>query len=353
MAEQYRVNPIPRQRLLTDLLKSVSRAFYLTLRVLPGGLRQPIGLAYLLARAADTIADTQSLPQEDRLRFLLSLRRQLQEGVDLEALAEMTESLAGQQSSDSERRLLESLPQAFELLEAMPAQDAVRVRGIVVTLTQGMEFDLTTFPDEESGEIRALESDTELDRYAYMVAGSVGEFWTDITIAHTRSLSNWSREDMSDLGVRFGKALQMTNILRDVPSDLRIGRCYIPETALTSVGLTPDDLLTLEISGRARPVLVDGIRLTLDHYRSAESYLTAIPRRHVRLRLAAAWPLLLGLGTMEALANNSKWLDPNHSSKVSRGWVYCMLALSVVGIMSNSFMRIWIRWIRKRVERAL
>ena len=158
---------------------------------------------------------------------------------------------------------------------------------------------------------------------------------------------------MLDLGARFGKALQMTNILRDVPGDLRIGRCYIPETALTSVGVTPDDLLTLEISGRVRPVLVDGIRLTLDHYRSAESYLTAIPRRHVRLRLAAAWPLLLGLGTMEALANNSKWLDPNHSSKVNRGWVHCMLALSVVGIISNSFMRIWIRRIRKRVERAL
>ncbi|MCI0869448.1 MAG: squalene/phytoene synthase family protein, partial [Chloroflexi bacterium] len=46
------------QRLLTDLLKGVSRSFYLTLRVLPGGIREPVGLAYLLARAADTIADT-------------------------------------------------------------------------------------------------------------------------------------------------------------------------------------------------------------------------------------------------------------------------------------------------------
>ena len=43
-------------------------------------------------------------------------------------------------------------------------------------------------------------------------------------------------------GVRFGKALQMTNILRDIPEDLRFGRCYIPRPRLDAVGLTPEDL---------------------------------------------------------------------------------------------------------------
>ena len=47
------------QELLTDLLKGVSRSFYLTLRVLPGRIRPQIGLAYLLARATDTLADTE------------------------------------------------------------------------------------------------------------------------------------------------------------------------------------------------------------------------------------------------------------------------------------------------------
>ncbi len=44
--------------LLGPLLKGVSRSFYLTLRILPAGMRDPVGLAYLLARAAGTIADT-------------------------------------------------------------------------------------------------------------------------------------------------------------------------------------------------------------------------------------------------------------------------------------------------------
>ena len=46
-----------RERLLTVLLRGVSRTFSLTLRVLPRSLRGPVGLAYLLARTADTIAD--------------------------------------------------------------------------------------------------------------------------------------------------------------------------------------------------------------------------------------------------------------------------------------------------------
>ena len=49
---------------LNDLLKATSRSFYLTLGVLPARVRPQIGLAYLLARMADTIADTDIVPLE-------------------------------------------------------------------------------------------------------------------------------------------------------------------------------------------------------------------------------------------------------------------------------------------------
>ena len=52
-----RVDAARRDRVLKDVLKGVSRSFYLTIRVLPKALREPVGLAYLLARAGDTIAD--------------------------------------------------------------------------------------------------------------------------------------------------------------------------------------------------------------------------------------------------------------------------------------------------------
>ena len=66
------------EELLSGLLKDVSRSFYLTLRVLPGKIRAPIGLAYLLARTTDTIADTELVALEQRLEALRALRERIQ-----------------------------------------------------------------------------------------------------------------------------------------------------------------------------------------------------------------------------------------------------------------------------------
>jgi farnesyl-diphosphate farnesyltransferase len=335
------------------VLKGVSRAFYLSLRVLPKGLREPMGLAYLLGRAADTIADTTALPPSERMEHLLCFRQQVRGDGDPTALEAMAVALAGQQPRESERLLLESLGQAFGLLGEMTEDDARRVRIVVDTLTRGMEFDLSTFPSEESGDLAALKTDEALDSYTYLVAGCVGEFWTDFTIEYTDALAHWDRDEMAALGVRFGKALQFTNVLRDVPADLRIGRCYLPESRLADVGLAPSDLLAPGKAEQARPVLVAGIRAALGHFTAAEEYLLAIPRRCFRLRLAAAWPILIGLGTLEALAKNAAWLDPTRPSKVTRPWVYRMVGLSLLAIGSNRFMRAWIVRLMAKVELAL
>src|SRR5712664_1012501 len=90
--------------LLTELLKQVSRSFYLTLRVLPGSIRPQIGLAYLLARTSDTIADTELVPLDQRLAALAALRERI-----LGAQAGPLDfgDLARQQGSPAERALLE------------------------------------------------------------------------------------------------------------------------------------------------------------------------------------------------------------------------------------------------------
>ena len=66
--------------LLRDVLPGVSRSFALSLRVLPGPLRRPFGVTYLVARAADTIADTRALPPAARLTALRALRDALADG---------------------------------------------------------------------------------------------------------------------------------------------------------------------------------------------------------------------------------------------------------------------------------
>jgi farnesyl-diphosphate farnesyltransferase len=344
------VNP-DRHYLLGELLKNVSRSFYLTLRVLPEGMREPVALGYLLARAADTIADTELVAPARRLELLLSFRQQLNHGADERKLAEISAALTGQQSNRHERILLESIPAVLAILEESGAGDRVLVRGVVTTLTQGMELDLITFPNETSGQLAALASLSELENYTYLVAGCVGDFWTRMTAAHTAAFAGRDIPDIAACGIRFGKALQYTNVLRDCPKDLRIGRCYLPADMLAAAGLEPRDLLNSANSAWARPVLLKLLGNALDHYREALRYTLTIPASYGRLRLACLWPVLIGLETLKQLAENEHWLDPEKKTKVSRNHVYRLMGFSLPMVGSDTVVRAWVQRLIADVEK--
>ena len=65
---------------LFALLKDVSRSFYISVRFLPKRIRRTIALGYLLARASDTIADTNGLPPPERIRILERLLESIASG---------------------------------------------------------------------------------------------------------------------------------------------------------------------------------------------------------------------------------------------------------------------------------
>src|SRR5512139_1362106 len=102
-----RVDSLPEP--LPRILPQVSRSFALSLGVLPRSLRGPLGLAYLLARAADTIADTRIVPRAERLRSLDLLQREL-DARTATRLAEIAGTLTGAQRIPAERELLLHLP---------------------------------------------------------------------------------------------------------------------------------------------------------------------------------------------------------------------------------------------------
>ena len=84
------------------------------------------------------------------------------------------------------------------------------------------------------------------------------------------------------------------------------------------------------IAGPAlRPLLVELLNVALDHYEAGWQYTFAIPRGETRMRLACAWPLLIGLRTLDLLARTPNWLDPAVVLKVPRLRVYGMLARSL------------------------
>src|SRR5262245_48228068 len=194
------------------LLKQVSRSFYLPLAVLPASLRPPVGLAYLLARATDTIADTRLVAREARVGHLQALRGELRTPVAgrVEALAA---DLGPGQALAAECRLLERLPECLAAYRALPAADGARIARRLETIIEGQTEDLLRFPGEDADKLEALATRADLDRYTYLVAGCVGEFWTDVHVAHRPRLARWDPAAMRALGVRFGQGLQLTNIL--------------------------------------------------------------------------------------------------------------------------------------------
>jgi farnesyl-diphosphate farnesyltransferase len=338
-----------RDNLTSDILKSVSRSFYLSLAVLPSAVRPAIALAYLLARAADTIADTRLIDRRLRVTHLLALRSELEVAMAgrLDAIVAATR---GVQSLDAERALLERLPDCLTAYRALLADDRRRVRGVLETIIEGMTEDLTRFPGEDEGGLAALETRANLDRYTYLVAGCVGEFWTDVHVAHRPRLRHWDLEKMTALGIRFGKALQLTNVLRDIPRDLRQGRCYLPSHDLALLGLEPRDLLDPKVGPQLRPLLVELLNVALDHYEAGWRYTFAIPKREARMRLACAWPLLIGLRTLDLLAQAPNWLDPDVVLKVPRIRVYGMMAQSVATVWSTRALARKARQLRERIQ---
>jgi len=260
---------------------------------------------------------------------------------DEAALMGMAAEVGSQQADLDEKVLLESLGAALTVFSQLSESDREAVRDIVTTLTEGMEFDLHTFPDESSGRIVALREFSKLDQYTYMVAGCVGEFWTKMTYVHVPGTFTGNPEVVLIRGIRFGKALQMTNVLRDCGNDLRIGRCYLPFTMLDLFGLSPQDLLLPKTSLPARPLLFELVGKTLDHFREAIEYTLSLPAFAVRLRLACLWPILIGLETLLLLVSNDDWLDPAKVSKIRRGDVYRSIAFSVPLVASNRLLRLW------------
>ncbi|HWU36205.1 MAG TPA: phytoene/squalene synthase family protein, partial [Candidatus Acidoferrum sp.] len=333
---------------LRHVLKHVSRSFYLTLAVLPSSMRTPLGLAYLLARAADTIADTRILPRTDRLHYLDILRRELDlPGVS--GLDAIIAALPDTQRLPIERELLLRLPECFAAFPALSEQDRLRIRDLLLALTHGMQEDLRMFPGEGPGQLAALETRADLDRYTYFAAGCVGEFWTDMAMAHLPALHRWDVSTMRIRGKHFGQGLQMTNVLRDVAQDLRIGRCYLPRQDLLAVGLRPSDLLDPAAADRLQPLLHNLLCLTLSHYSEGWAYLLAIPTTEIRMRLACTWPLLIGLRTLNLIQQARDLLNPQVTQKISRSAVYGIMARSIALAWSNRALDRYYRLLCSRI----
>jgi farnesyl-diphosphate farnesyltransferase len=278
-----------------EILRSVSRSFYLSIRFLPAQLREPIALAYLLARTTDTVADTTQISGSVRMETLKLLSNGIQGTASHDIVAELTASFVSLQENASERQLLEALSDYLARLEGMEQADRNDIRVVLQKITRGQMLDLQRFDNPQ--EIRALSTAADLEEYTYLVAGCVGEFWTRLCFRHVHEFASRTEDEMLALAKRYGMALQLINVLRDAGSDLRAGRCYFPEHELSAAHLTPAQILSEP--ERFQPIYGTWLENAKAGLASGMQYSRAIKNR--RVRAATVLPALIGARTLALL----------------------------------------------------
>lgn len=287
-----------------EILRRTSRSFHLTIRLLPRAVRGDIALAYLLARATDTLADSSSAAPDRRLGILRAARASLD-------LPEIEGYRAADwekcQREPAERALLALLPVLWTRLHASGNR---LVRNVLGHILEGQIFDLERFVPG-SPPLGA----EELERYTWLVAGSVGEFWTALCAERFGDFSRVPLEVMRRRGAHYGQALQLVNVLRDRRMDAALGRVYVTEDqvprwiaqARAWLGEGAEYCADLR-SGRLRyatllPALLGWRTLTLSD-RQAPGLLTPVkvPRRELRRWMRRAIPVWWSADRVRALA---------------------------------------------------
>jgi len=300
MTEQAYSLPIQKKLALRQLLKGVSRSFNLSIRLLPKAIQAPVAVGYLLARATDTVADTTTQTQAERLNLLDGLMQAIQTpNHGHEDLKSQIQAFADQQDNPQERALMHAWPQCLTQLQALKAEDQRSVREVLGHITQGQMADVNRFGNG----LNALNSQADFDRYTWEVAGCVGEFWTDLCARHLDAFATRSTTEMRQLGRHFGMGLQRLNILRDSGADLASGRCYWPRDRLSELGLEPAQLVQSVQLGQHLTSLSPLWNDYLDgtHAQLMDGLTYCLSVRSVRVRLASALPALIGIRTLALL----------------------------------------------------
>lgn len=267
-------------------------------------MREPVSLAYLLARASDTVADTEGLDAALRHEMLLGFGDILHGANHERWIERLAQDVIPCQNHQGEQLLLAKMDEIFHWLDSLKGKPGhAAILQVMEHILHGQRLDIERFELRQEG---ALVDDAQLEEYCFLVAGCVGEFWSEIGSISLAGFSSLDADRLKQLGIRYGKGLQLINILRDLPSDLKSGRCYLPVS-------DPHDMDVLQGEAarwraRARQYLADG-------------QLYAKSLRSRRTRAATALPGLIGEDTLDLL-DHAGWRELERGVKISRADVY-------------------------------
>jgi len=288
-----------------------------------------VALGYLLARTSDTIADGTALDVEKRIELLDRFARAIA-GKEQAMGNDLAQLRGSPGMTDGENVLLEAADEILQSLQNLSPEDQRDVRDLLAVITRGQRQDLTRW----RGGLAALANADELREYTYLVAGCVGEFWTRVCFRKVQSFTARMEADMLELGRKYGRGLQLVNILRDAGTDLRAGRCYFPEDELRNAGLAPADLLN--VPATFLPIYSRWIAEARSGLDAGLEYSIAI--NPARVRVATVLPAMIGVRTLELIEESG--LEALRTRvKVPRSEVRGMIASTTITLASQSRLR--------------
>jgi phytoene synthase len=207
--------------------------------LLPRAKRDAMSALYAFCREVDDVTDNESTPAEKRREQLAAWR------------ADIRRACAGESPQFIVNRELQPVIREYRL--PFPLFDE---------LLKGCEMDF---------DIKRYENFEQLELYCYRVASVVGLLSIEIF--------GYQNPACRDYAVHLGKALQFTNILRDVRTDAGRGRIYLPLDELEKFGVSPDEILRHEYSDRFVRLAADVAQRAKQFYRQAQQTLPAEDRR--------------------------------------------------------------------------
>lgn len=320
---------------LKNILKNTSRSIYLSIKMMPRDARELFAVGYLLCRAADTITDTSPIAPDEKLSVIKKFPQMVEKpDENRDFINKLTREIPP--DDNSEQVLIKALPDILKTLSDFTAEEKKLINFVVCKVCKGMETDLTYFDQSEG--IKAFETGNQLENYCYHIGGAPGVFWAKSFLLK----KNFTGEDAKKFitsATEIGKALQITNILRDVSRDIRNARCYLPAEDLKKVNLTCKDLLNTASLKALQPVIKKWINRAAEKLSSAEKFILLIPKKDFLFKASTILPIYLCIDTLREIYKSGELLKPNTKIKVRRNLVYLNILKILPALFNNTYFK--------------
>lgn len=320
------------------MLPQVSRTFALGIRLLPTRLSDSVQTAYLLCRIADTVEDTPALGADRQVALLTAFG----EGLDSTAYQGDDLRAAFAERAGPEADLAANAQRVLGVFRSLPAGDRAAVTPWVREMAFGMAEFARLAGTRQDG-FTALASVADLDRYCYIVAGTVGHLLTGLFRRHHPSISLERFDRLDALATSFGLGLQLTNIIKDVADDRRRGWSFVPQELCQMAGIHSGELDDPAHAAQARQVMHMLIAKARGHLEDALRYCLLLPRRAWRIRIFCLTSLYFAVATLARAERDPRLLDPTHKVKITRQQVYRTVMVTHAIAPSNALVRGYFR----------